>query len=60
MFNWYIFNQKKMELILVTDPLVEKYANLFGTNLWLPFSIQLSELGCKCIFQLNLWARMAV
>ena len=30
-------------LILVTDPLLEKYANLFGlfgTNLRLPFSIQ--------------------
>ena len=29
-----------MGLILVTDPLLEKYANLFGTNLHLPFSTQ--------------------
>ena len=29
-----------MGLILVTDPLVKKYANLFGMKLWLPFSIQ--------------------
>ena len=31
-------------MILLTDPLVEKYANLLGTNLWLPFCIQDGDL----------------
>ena len=41
-----------MGLILVTDPQLEKYANLFCTNLRLPFSIQHYDKlnwGCKCI-----------